>query len=370
MNEMSYRHESWLKNVALPLQVIATICATILALNFALEVLLFQGIQRDHQILLLVFLIALSVWAIIECFLLQREEKLLPLHQLLILLILQFFVVSARLVLFFFGEQTVVNRVHGVSVYHLGPLFVLIPAYVIVFLLIARALINTYVNEIRLVNEVLQEKNEELKRITKIEVEQSRFKEREQLLQDMHDGFGSQLASIRIMSEQGRLNVDQLPNYLQEITSDLHLIVDTLSQEDMTLESALINMRYRLSRRFNEGSPHLLWDFSLKGMHFEDSRLILHILRVMQEAFNNAIRHANPNNIWLRAIYDQNQRALTVSVRDDGIGMPNEVRRGRGMNNMQQRAREIGGDLEMIDCQPGTEVRLNFFFKPGIPPLG
>ncbi len=204
----------------------------------------------------------------------------------------------------------------------------------------------------------LQMANDELKRITAIQIEQSRFQEREKLLQDMHDGFGSQLASVRIMAEQGRLKTEQLPKYLQEITADLHLISDTLSQEDITLESAFMDMRYRLQRRFDTGEPHLHWVVRLEGMPEQEARLILHILRIMQEAFNNAIRHANPRNVWLSAEYDAAQQRLVISVRDDGVGIPTDARPGRGLSNMQQRAREIGATLERINQQPGTEIRL------------
>ena len=208
----------------------------------------------------------------------------------------------------------------------------------------------------------LQAANEELKRMTKNLVEQSRLEEREQLLQDMHDGFGSQLASVRIMAEQGRIEPDQFPNYLREITADLHLIVDTLGHEDITLESALLDMRYRLQRHFNSGIPQVHWHIALTGCPVLAPRTILHILRIMQEAFNNAVRHAAPHNVWLSAVYDSIQQNLVVSIRDDGSGMPTAIRPGRGLSNMQQRAREIGAAIEKIDLAPGTEFRLTVQF--------
>lgn len=209
----------------------------------------------------------------------------------------------------------------------------------------------------------LQLANEELKRMTAIQVEQSRFKEREQLLQDMHDGFGSQLASVRIMAERGAINAEQLPKYLQEITSDLHLIVDTLSQEEISLNSALQDMRYRLQRRFIDGVPQLHWHIDLDGLPAVDSRFILHVLRIIQEAFNNAVRHGQPRNIWLSATYDQTTQQLSCSVRDDGVGMPESFRPGRGLSNIQQRAREVDAHLEQIKHHPGFEIRLTLDFK-------
>lgn len=204
--------------------------------------------------------------------------------------------------------------------------------------------------------------NQELKELTAIQVEQSRIQEREQLLQDMHDGFGSQLASIRILAEQGRINAEQLPKYLQEMTADLHLIVDTLSQEDITLDSALLDMRYRIQRRFSSSSPQLHWDIALAGLPAMEPRFILHILRIMQEAFNNAVRHAQPLNIWLNATYDPAHHRLLIAVRDDGQGLPETIRPGRGLSNMQQRAREMGAQIVIANQQIGMAVELSLDF--------
>jgi signal transduction histidine kinase len=49
---------------------------------------------------------------------------------------------------------------------------------------------------------------------------------------------------------------------------------------------------------------------------------------------------------------------ITISVVDDGIGLADSVRRGRGLNNMQRRAREVGGDLSIIRGPVGTQVCL------------
>lgn len=211
----------------------------------------------------------------------------------------------------------------------------------------------------------LQAANEELKRMTKNLVEQSRLEEREQLLQDMHDGFGSQLASVRIMAEQGRIEPDQFPNYLREITADLHLIVDTLSQPEVTLEDALMDMRYRIQRRFDTAKLHLHWHIDLIGVPAFAPRKILHILRIIQESINNAVRHSHAESIWVGVIFDRMHSSLIVTVRDDGIGMVEPLRQGRGLSNIKQRTREIGAQVDWINLRPGTEFRLTISCSVG-----
>ncbi len=187
---------------------------------------------------------------------------------------------------------------------------------------------------------------------------QSRQHEREQLMRDMHDGFGSQLASVRMMVENGRISEGELPLYLQEISADLHLMVDTLGQSEISLEEAFHDLRYRTERRFGMGNVYFHWELELDDLPTLSSRIILQILRIVQEAIHNAIRHAHAHNIRVAATYDSQTDRLMVCVQDDGIGMPDAPRHGRGLSNMRHRAREINGSLTVSDATPGTTIAL------------
>lgn len=195
--------------------------------------------------------------------------------------------------------------------------------------------------------------------VQKQRIEQSRTEEREQLLRDMHDGFGSQLATVRMMAEKGRIAPEQFPRYLQELSADLHLVVDIMGQPDVNLEAALLDMRHRLERRrLGEGVAAVHWQIDLPGLPTQNPRDILHILRLIQEALNNAMKHAHAQQVWISACYDADSNTLRVEVRDDGTGMPTPLKLGRGLNNMRHRAREIGGELHITDLHPGVAVTL------------
>jgi len=133
---------------------------------------------------------------------------------------------------------------------------------------------------------------------------ESRQQEREQLLRDVHDGFGSQLAGVRMMAEQGRIQPGQLADYLQEISADLHLVVDTLSQNNVSLAEAMHDLRYRVERRYSGSGINFAWNLALAGMPVLSSRVILQLLRIVQEALHNALRHARASHITVAARYD------------------------------------------------------------------
>jgi ligand-binding sensor domain-containing protein/signal transduction histidine kinase len=85
------------------------------------------------------------------------------------------------------------------------------------------------------------------------------------------------------------------------------------------------------------------------------------LLRVSQEAVNNAVHHANASTIDVTLGYDTH--AVQLSVDDDGAGFLHDevtfVQGGHfGLKGMQERAAEIGGILR-IDSQPAKGTRIS-----------
>ena len=88
----------------------------------------------------------------------------------------------------------------------------------------------------------------------------------------------------------------------------------------------------------------------------------LALLRIAHEALHNAVRHAKADHVSVRlAAHDG---APVVEVSDDGIGFdpdaPDIRSRHLGLTSMEERARRLGGRLE-IESAPGagTMVRLH-----------
>jgi signal transduction histidine kinase len=84
------------------------------------------------------------------------------------------------------------------------------------------------------------------------------------------------------------------------------------------------------------------------------------LLRIGQEAVNNAVKHAQPQRILVNLVFDA--RRVQLSVRDDGRGFDNQaVGNGQGGHfgfiGMRERAEQIGGTLSIHSTKGvGTEV--------------
>jgi signal transduction histidine kinase len=94
------------------------------------------------------------------------------------------------------------------------------------------------------------------------------------------------------------------------------------------------------------------------------------LYRIVQEALNNIVKHANAKNVWIRAW--QEKQVLFCSVRDDGTGFDArnvqkpDGRKGLGLVAMQERASAIGGTLR-VESSPGrgSELSLRFPLEDG-----
>jgi len=82
------------------------------------------------------------------------------------------------------------------------------------------------------------------------------------------------------------------------------------------------------------------------------------LLRIAQEAINNAVAHARPQRIMVNLKFDI--RSVQLSIRDDGRGFDQTAATSNGhfgLMGMRERAESIGGKLNIISStETGTEV--------------
>jgi len=86
------------------------------------------------------------------------------------------------------------------------------------------------------------------------------------------------------------------------------------------------------------------------------------LFRIVQESFNNIIKHSNATTVTLSL--KKTVDSLAITIRDNGVGIDqaDERRNGFGMSSMQERARILGGTIEITSrLGEGTTVQLSVF---------
>jgi signal transduction histidine kinase len=85
------------------------------------------------------------------------------------------------------------------------------------------------------------------------------------------------------------------------------------------------------------------------------------VLRIAQEALQNALRHAAAERVAVRL--ERAEHGLLLEVEDDGVGFdptaPGLRARRLGLTSMEERAERVGGRLSIrSSVGAGTTVRL------------
>lgn len=83
---------------------------------------------------------------------------------------------------------------------------------------------------------------------------------------------------------------------------------------------------------------------------------------ITNEAMTNAYKHAFPGRASGRIVVSlrEDRAALTLSLADDGCGMPETAREGLGTTLIESLAMDLGGDVSIRSGDGGTCVAVRF----------
>jgi len=198
----------------------------------------------------------------------------------------------------------------------------------------------------------------ELARLHARERELATVEERRRIMQDMHDGLGSQLVSSLALAERGQFSPGQASELLRGCIDDLRLAIDTLGDADVDLALAAGNLRFRMEPRLRAAGLRVRWDMAaLPEPLALPGGVALPVLRVLQEALANALKHAQAQTLQVRLACQGG--CLVLEVADDGRGFDlGHHAPGKGLAGMHKRARALQGELQVEPTAQGTSVRL------------
>ncbi len=202
-----------------------------------------------------------------------------------------------------------------------------------------------------------------------IEREHLLLEQRELIMREMHDGVGGQLVSVLSMVQRGQASPAEIADGLRHALDDMRIMIDSLATSRAGLPVLLGQLRTRFEPLLRRNGLELTWRVG-EGVSLDafDPQRSLHFLRIIQEAVTNVIQHARASRVQIAISRGEGDGStVTVEISDDGIGaVPEAAHRGRGMQNMIDRAGEIGGVIHFESASPGWRVRL---LVPALPKI-
>ncbi len=198
-----------------------------------------------------------------------------------------------------------------------------------------------------------------------------RLRERERIARELHDTLLQSVQGLilRFQSVARRLGPDdpssvQLTQSLREANAVIAEGRDKVMELRSGGDSADLDasVRHFLDRQGNIGNTR--WSVETVGVARPlDPQVLEELKAITSEALFNSIRHARADRISVILAYES--RALTISISDDGIGLPEGVRRngrgtGFGLVGLRERSARIGAKLTLASSEStGTTIRIS-----------
>jgi signal transduction histidine kinase len=184
---------------------------------------------------------------------------------------------------------------------------------------------------------------------------------------ELHDEFGQVLTAIGAMlSRAGKAAPEgsALREDLQEVREVAQSTLNNIRSLSQALHPVLLEEQ-GLESTLDWYVPTVERQAGI-AVHYEKSGASfavetsagVHIYRIVQEALNNVVRHADAKEAWVRLKFSP--EALGVEVEDHGKGfVPQVGQRGIGLVAMRERAELIGGILTVTPAlNGGTLVKI------------
>jgi signal transduction histidine kinase len=187
--------------------------------------------------------------------------------------------------------------------------------------------------------------------------------ERRAISRELHDEVGQALGLL--LMDAGRLSTQLGPSDEkgQEIVRSIKSVAERTVQtvrsmalllrpsmlDDLGLVPAVEWYAREMSRRGET-------EVEVRAENISDDlsdQLKLCVYRMVQEALNNANRHAHAKNVTVEL--KQTTNSIRVKIEDDGAGFDPKRTRGMGLLGMEERVKRLGGTLS-IESRPGSRT--------------
>ncbi|RRR68110.1 MAG: histidine kinase [Candidatus Viridilinea halotolerans] len=197
---------------------------------------------------------------------------------------------------------------------------------------------------------------------------------RHQLARDLHDGPAQALAALTMNIEFIKRLLERDPSRVVEELDKMSALAKRTTYEVRTMlfelrplvletQGLKVTLEQYLERFQNNraGTAIVLEGDEVADVHLE-TKTEGTLFNIIQEAVNNALKHARAKHIWIR-LRREGKNLLAV-VQDDGSGfdlqgvLRNYEKRGSfGLLNIDERARLVGGNAELAS-EPGKGTKV------------
>lgn len=199
---------------------------------------------------------------------------------------------------------------------------------------------------------------------TQLEIQEQTF---QHISREIHDNISLSLTLAKL--QLNTFDWNEREKSSTKLESSIKLLGSSIAQlsdiskslnADIIIQNGLLKALEEEVERIRQTDQFEL-EYEVKGSPvFMDSNKELIIFRIIQEAFNNVIKHAKASVVQLQLDFCPQQ--LQISIADNGKGFNQESRKSRGnagLKNMETRANILKGEMQVFSS-PETGTQLLF----------
>lgn len=192
--------------------------------------------------------------------------------------------------------------------------------------------------------------------------------ERTRLARELHDSVTQSLYSLGLLAQSWRLAADadgnavlsgqygQVVDISHQTLKEMRLLINQLRLPELEQEGLIAAIQRRLEAV--EGRVGMRTELIVDGEPVLPLPAIEQLYRIVQEALNNALKHAQAQAVTVRVQAQPSTRAYRIEIADDGRGFnPAAITEGYGLSGMRERAAHIGATLS-VETAPGSGTRV------------
>lgn len=224
----------------------------------------------------------------------------------------------------------------------------------------------------KLKNRQLYQEAELKAALVRIETQNKLQEQRELISRDLHDNIGAQLTFIISaienlkyfdpIKEQLTQRYDTIANFTKQTITELRDTIWAMNAGQISWEQLSTRMTDYMQRADQSGTSV---NFSFSGIESlsKEARFAssdgIQVYRILQEAVQNAVKHAKAQSIQVEI--SASDDTIHLEIKDDGRGFDSsEESLGNGLSNMHKRAEDLDGRLEIESAiEKGTTVKLS-----------
>lgn len=237
-------------------------------------------------------------------------------------------------------------------------LLLLVIGFMVSFIIIHRKRRNQFIREkLTMEKELTQQLLQ-----SRIEVQEETF---QQIGKELHDNVGQLLSTSRMLIGLTERELKNPPDTLLTANATLGQAINEIRSLAKSLDKEWLE-RFSFSENIQMAIDRINAGEVIKASYREEEPLLLRndeqiiLFRIVQEAIQNAVKHANPDHISILIQKEGNN--YNIRIKDNGRGFDAAmVKRGMGLSNMEHRIHLLGGSISFqSSLGTGTEVAIYF----------